>query len=171
MSNNMFEATAKGLDQAAAHYAFRVFDDKKFRRLATFHTFSQVDQNRIFNDLVVSRVVLIRLVLEAPDLRVPDEFRDYLSDIHGKLPKAHVDYLESIGVESKYLLDWETLISMRYDEYAKDWHAVRAAAMQFESAEKDLDVDDLSKIKSRARPCCCHYICRGKPMGTMSCSR
>ncbi len=43
MSNNMSEATAKGLDQAAAHYAFRVFDDKKFRRLANFHTFSQVE--------------------------------------------------------------------------------------------------------------------------------
>ncbi len=118
----------------------------------------------------------MRLVLEAPDRRVPDEFRDYLADIHGKFPKAHVDYLESSGVESKYLLDWETLISMRYDEYAKDWYDVRAAAMQFESAEKDLDVDDLFKIKIlvpvHAVAIGCHHdICRGKPMGTMSCSR
>ena len=35
-----------------------------------------------------------------------------------RIPKAHVDYLRSLGVAVKHLRDWERLIAMRYEEYA-----------------------------------------------------
>ena len=166
----MAEATAAGLIQVAAHQAFGLFRDKEFRRLASFDRLDKVEQDRIFNELVVAYVVLIILLLEAPDLRVPPEFQDYLRELKGKIPKAHLDHLRTLGVEDEHLRDWEKLIALRYDEYARDRHEVRSAAMEIESSEKALDLDDLSKIQmlvpvQTVAIGCHHHICRGETKG------
>jgi len=168
--DQMADVTARSLVQIAANNAHQLFRDKGFRRLASFDVISQIEQDRIFNELVVSYVVLLLLLLEAPDLRVPREFRDYLKDLKEKIPKAYVDYLRTLGVAAENLRDWEKLIGLRYDEYAKDKHEVRAAAMQIESAEKALDLDDLEKIQmlvpvQAVAIGCHHHVCRGETKG------
>jgi hypothetical protein len=145
--DQMADATAAALAQGAAGSAFHLFRDGQFRRLAGFARLSQTEQDRIFNELVVAYIVLIILALEAPDLRIAGEFRHYLAGLNKKIPKAYVDHLKNLGVEARHLLDWEKLIAMRYDEYARDRHDVRAAAMQIESSQKKLDLDSLSKIQ------------------------
>jgi hypothetical protein len=168
--DQMADATAAGLVQMAAHQAFQLFRDKEFRRLVSFDILSQVEQDRILNELVVSYVVLIILVLEAPDLRIPPEFRDYLLALKEKIPKAHGHYLRDLGVEAEHLREWQNLIDLRYEEYAKDRHEVRAAAMEMESSEKALDLDDLSKIQMlvplQSVAIGCHdHVCRGETQG------
>lgn len=168
--DQMADATAAALAKAAAGSAFQIFHDKDFRRLAGLERLSQTEQDRIFNELVVASLVLIMLVLEAPDLRVAGEFRNYLTDLKKRIPKAHVDHLRTLGVEAKHLRDWAKLIDMRYEEYARDRHDVRAAAMQIESSEKSLDLDDLSKIQmlvpvQAVAIGCHHHICRGDTKG------
>jgi hypothetical protein len=168
--DQMADATASALAQAAAGSAFHLFRDKLFRQSAGFDQLSQTEQDRIFNELVVAGLVLIMLVIEAPDLRVTEEFRDYLNELSKKIPKAHIDRLQSLGVEKRHLRDWEKLINLRYEEYARDRHEVRAAAMQIESSEKALDLDDLSKIQmlvpvQTVAIGCHHHICRGKTEG------
>ena len=168
--DHMAKETATALVHAAGGYAFQLFQDTQFRRLANFEQLSQVEQDRIFNELVVASIVLIMLVLEAPDLRVAAEFRDYLSDLHKKIPEAHVDYLRASGVKAKHLRDWKKLIAMRYKEYSRDRHDVRAAAMEIESSEKGLDLDELSKIQmlvpvQAVAIGCHHHICRGDTRG------
>ena len=163
-------AAAGRLAEAAAHHAFGLFRDKDFRRLAGLEKLSQVEQDRIFNELVVSGLVLIMLVLEAPDLRVPHEFRDHLTEVKKMVSQAYIDSLRTLGVEPEHLHIWEKLISLRYDEYAKDRHEVRTAAMQIESAEKALDLDDLSKIQllvpvQAVAIGCHHHVCRGATDG------
>jgi hypothetical protein len=168
--DHMANETAAAMVQAAGGTAFHLFQNKQFRQLAGFGQLSQTEKDRIFNELVVASVVLIMLVLEAPDLRVAAEFRDYISDLNKKIPKAHLEYLRTSGVEAEHLRDWEKLISMRYEEYARDRHGVRAAAMQVESAEKGLDMDDLSKIQmlvplQAVAIGCHHHICLGDTEG------
>ena len=168
--DHMANETAAALVRAAGGFAFKLFQDRQFRQLAAFDHLSQTEQDRIFNELVVASIVLIMLVLEAPDLRVASEFRAYLSDLIKKIPEAHIDYLRTSGVEAVHLRDWEKLIAMRYEEYARDRHDVRAAAMQIESSEKGLDLDDLSKIQmlvpvQAVAIGCHHHICRGDTKG------
>jgi hypothetical protein len=168
--DQMAGSTAGALAQAAAGSAFHLFKDKQFRRFAHFEQLSQTEQDRIFNELVLASLVLIMLVLEAPDLRVSREFRDYLADLNKRVPKAYVDHLKSLGIKTSHLRDWKKLIAMRYEEYARDRHDVRAAAMQIESSQKCLDLDDLSKIQMlvpvQAVAIGCHrHICRGKTDG------
>lgn len=93
--DQMADATADGLAQASAASAFDVFRNRQFRRLARFDQLSETEQDRIFNELVVASLVLIMLILEAPDLRVADEFRGYLAGLNKRLPKAHVNQLKT----------------------------------------------------------------------------
>jgi hypothetical protein len=166
----MAEVMAADLSQAAAASAYQLFCDKQFRRMAGFERLSQVEQDRIFNELVVAFLALIMLLLEAPDLRVPRELRNYLAELNTRIPEAYVEHLKSLGVDPDHLRDWEKLISMRYEEYARDKHEVRGAAMQIESAEKTLDLDSLSKIQllvpvQAVSIGCHHHICRGNTAG------
>ncbi|MFW6147195.1 MAG: hypothetical protein ACOC6B_02260 [Thermodesulfobacteriota bacterium] len=168
--DQMAEATAGALGQTAAGSAFHLFRDKHFRQSAGFDQLSQTEQDRIFNELVVACLVLIMLIIEAPDLRVAADFRRYLSELSQKIPEAYLDRLRGLGVESKHLRDWEKLINLRYEEYAKDRHDVRAAAMQLEASEKALDFEALSKIQmlvpvQTVAIGCHHHICRGKTEG------
>lgn len=164
------EVTAAGLSQAAAASAYELFCDKEFRRMAGLERLSQVEQDRIFNELVVAFLVLIMLLLEAPDLRVPRELQNYLAGLNKRISEAYVANLKTLGVETHYLRDWEKLISMRYEEYRRDKHEVRGAAMQIESAEKSLDLEGLSKIQllvpvQAVSIGCHHHICRGNTTG------
>jgi hypothetical protein len=168
--DQMADATAAGLSQAAATSAYELFCDKEFRRTAGLERLSQGEQDRIFNELVVAFLMLIMLLLEAPDLRVPRELRNYLAGLNKRIAEAYVKNLKTLGVEANHLRDWEKLISMRYEEYARDKHEVRAAAMQIESAEKSLDLTGLSKIQllvpvQAVSIGCHHHICRGKTDG------
>lgn len=59
---------------------------------------------------------------------------------------------------------------MRYEEYARDRHDVRAAAMRIESSEKSLDIDNFSRIQllvpvHGVAIGCHHHICRGETEG------
>jgi hypothetical protein len=166
----MAAATAAALDHAANHFAFEFFQDNQFRRRANFDRLPTGEHDRIFNELVVANLALIMLILEAPDLRVADELKPFLRDIQTNLPQAHVRELEKLGIAGEHLEIWAKLIEMRYGEYAKDRHSVRAAAMQLESAEKDLDLEDLSKIQllvpvQAVAIGCHHHVCRGKVEG------
>jgi hypothetical protein len=168
--DQMAYETARALLQVGNVSAFQLFQDRKFRRSAGFNQLNQTEQDRIFNELVVASIVLIMLILEAPDLRVAAELRGYLSALNKRIPEAHLDYLKSLGVEKKYIQQWEKLIDMRYEEYSRDRHDVRAAAMQIESSEKRLDLDDLSKIQmlvpvQAVAIGCHHHICRSKTEG------
>jgi hypothetical protein len=168
--DQMAEVTAAGLSQAAAASAYELFSGKEFRRMAGLERLSQVEQDRIFNELVVAFLVLIMLLLEAPDLRVPRELRNYLADLNKRISEAYVEHLRTLGVQTDHLDDWEKLISMRYEEYARDKHEVRGAAIQIESAEKSLDLDGLSRIQllvpvQSVSIGCHHHICRGNTDG------
>ena len=118
--DQMADATAAALSQAAASAAFHLFKDKQFKKSAGFNRLSQTEQDRIFNELVVANLVLFMLVFEAPDLRVAEESRGYLGGVNKRIPQANVQNLRELGIESKYLRDWEKLIDMRYEEYARE---------------------------------------------------
>jgi hypothetical protein len=164
------KATAAGLSQAASASAYELYRDKDFRRMASLERLSQTEQDRIFNELVVAFLALVMLLLEAPDLRVSSERRSYLADVSKRISEAHVEHLKTLGVESDHLRDWAKLISMRYEEYARDKHEVRGAAMKIESAKKSLDLEGLSRIQlllpvQTVAIGCHHHICRGNTDG------
>ncbi len=168
--DEMAAVTAANLSQTAAASAYELFRNGDFRGAAGLALLGQVEEDRIFNELVVGFLALIMLLLEAPDLRASQELREHFAGLNKRIPEAYVENLKSLGVGANYLRDWEKLISMRYEEYARDKHHVRSTAMQIESAEKTLDLDTLSRIQllvpvQAVSIGCHHHICRGNTVG------
>lgn len=161
---------ARGLSEHATQSAFNLFHTKEFRQHAGFVKLSQAEQDRIFNELVCAYVTLAMLLLDAPDLHSRQEFGGYLEQLKKKIPEALVTLLNEFGVDARFHSDWLRLIEMRYEEYAKDQHEVRKAAMELESADKTLDEKSLTKIQMLAPVQsvaigCHHHICRGRTKG------
>ncbi len=138
---------AHGLVWKAWRQAFKLFRNRKFRELTNFKNLEQVEQDRIFNELSATAILLIIFTLEAPDLRVPSDFKDFIVYLKDEIPKAHIDQLRKLEVEEEYLEIWRKLLDMRYEEYQKDKHKVREAAMEVQSQEATITNDDLSKIQ------------------------
>ena len=166
----LVDATTDNMVQAVPHYAYKVFEDKTFRRLTKFQKISVQERDFIFNELVVGNLVLVMLMLEAPDLRVSDDMRKYFADLSKKLPEAYIRLMRSRGIEEKYLGDWRKLIKMRYDEYNGDRHGVRAGNMELESRNKQLTKRDLELIQMTVPVQavgigCFVHICHGKTDG------
>lgn len=139
--------TADSLVQSAWHHAFKLFRNREFRKLLNFNNLEQVEQDRIFNELTVTAVLLIMFILEAPDLRVPDDLKDYFQFLKDEIPKAHIAALKELGVEEEYLKTWHKLIDLRYEEYRKDKLGMREAAMELESQEGPLTIEGLRDIQ------------------------
>lgn len=166
----MAAISAAALDRTVNQYAFVYFQDKKFRELVGFDNLEKIEQDRIFNELVLAPLTLIMITLEASDLRVPEEMKDYYLLLKEQIPKAHLEALKDLGIEKRYLADWEKLIDMRYQEYSQDKLKAREAAMEIESRENNLTPKTLEDIQLvlpvQTVAIGCHYhLCRQKVKG------
>lgn len=166
----MAQTMAGGLDRAASQNAFQIYHHPVFRRLTSLESLEQIEQDRIFNELVVTNIVLLMLSLEASDLRIKEDLKDYFLMVKDSLPKAHCDELANLGVEKKYLEVWKKLINLRYEEYSENKHTLREASMEFEAKEKELTAKDIEGIQSilpmqTAAFGCFDHVCRGKTKG------
>ncbi len=158
-------ATADNLDRAATRYAQRIYWDKSFLSLANIDALDPGEQDRIFNELISACIVMIMLTCDAPDLRIRADMRAQIASLCDLLPAAHSRQLAELGIELQFQKQWEELITMRYDEYRRDKHDVRAANMQNESDGKGLGTDALAKIQvlvpiQTVAIGCHHHICR-----------
>jgi len=143
---DLAHATADKLAEAAAHCAYQIFSDKQFRALACFDQLDHTEHDRIFNELLVSSLLLIMLTFEAPDLDVPNDYHEYLKQLAEDIPRAHIRALRKLGVEQEHLDIWDQLIRMRYEEYQQSRLRIRAAAMEWQELERELDADGLGRI-------------------------
>ena len=166
----MAKITAAGLDQAATSTALTLFNDKTYIQLTGLSGMSQLEQDRILNELILAGITVIMLTLEAPDLRISRDFKEYFRLLKDEIPKAHLAQLKELGIENKHIKLWKKLIEMRYDEYAQDRLKARSAAMEYDSRKKDLTSKDLDDIHLflpafTVAVGCHHHICRGKTEG------
>lgn len=135
---------ALSFDRLANQKAFDIFRDNKFRDSVDFQKISKLEQDRIFNELVVSVITLVMLTLESPDLRIDPQFREFFELVRDDMPKAHCTELKNLGIEKKLLKQWEKLIDMRYQEYHQDKLEVRKAAMSM----KDYDDGSFESLEN-----------------------
>lgn len=156
------------LTEAVGVTAFKLFKNERFRKLIFFDSITQLEQDRIFNELVLAVLTVIMLTCDAPD--IPEENKVFFQKIKDDLPKMYISQLRSMSIENKYLKQWITLINMRYQEYTDDKVKAREAAMIVESQDKDIDIKKLSEIQlmlplQTVAIGCHHHICRGKTDG------
>ncbi|MDP1722063.1 MAG: hypothetical protein Q8L37_02530 [Candidatus Gottesmanbacteria bacterium] len=172
-SVKMARILAASFDQAASNFAFRIYEDKTFRKLVGFENLEKIEQDRVFNELVVATITLIMLTLDAKDLRTVEEMGKFFSLVRDEIPKLHRETLAGYGIEKQYLDLWDKLIAMRYRQYSEDKLEARYAAMQVEAAHNEdgtLDRNDMAGITltvpiQTVAIGAHHHICRSKTEG------
>ena len=140
------------LDQSAIKWAFKTYWNRKFLKLAKINSLEQIEKDRIFNELIIAGEILIMLTLEAKDLKCDDGRKEMLLKCKDLVASTHDNFMKKLGIERKYRKLWKKLISMRYEEYAKDKFKAREAMMEYESKGKELEISDLEGISLTVIP-------------------
>lgn len=123
------------LAELAAQRAFKIYQDKEFRQLINFESLEKTEQDRIFNELVITGLVLEMQILEAPDLNVPIHLRERLMNVKEEIPQAHLKEMQNLGIEKRFIRLWEKLIKMRYEEFQREKNKIRSAAFESQAGE------------------------------------
>ena len=66
------------LTEAVGATAFKLFKNERFRKLIFFDSITQLEQDRIFNELVLAVLTVIMLTCDAPD--IPEENKVFFKD-------------------------------------------------------------------------------------------
>ncbi|OGE74191.1 MAG: hypothetical protein A3I07_01420 [Candidatus Doudnabacteria bacterium RIFCSPLOWO2_02_FULL_42_9] len=105
--------------------AFDLFRNIDFRSEINFDSLSQTEQDRIFNELVVTALCLVYFQTETLINFHEDFFREYLKEVKNGILTAYKEILKSFGIEEKFLIDWDKLLQLRLDEYRRDFNEHR----------------------------------------------
>jgi hypothetical protein len=116
----MLLESSKSLAQFVAQSSFEFWQRKDFRLYTKFATLSQTEQDRIFNELELSVLGLFTLQLGYAESIAVKEFKTFFKTMQKEVPKSFVSIMADLGIEKKFLKQWQTLIDMRVKEYTDD---------------------------------------------------
>ena len=118
--NRTIIATAKHLiEEILLPSGFEVFKDKEFRQLTKFDQLPRLEQDRIFNELIVSSMLTaIFGSARAEEIVKPEDYHFWRA-VHIELPRQFEYTLREFGSESKHVRLYRDLIKMRQEEYER----------------------------------------------------
>lgn len=91
--------------------SFSFWQSKDFKTLVKFEKISQTEQDRIFNELLLTGLGLLRLYrVQTRRKEIEEETVDQFLDMYKKL-----------GIGKAFIKQWEGLISMRFKEYSEHY--------------------------------------------------
>lgn len=114
------EDIAKQITKDIASSAFKLFRNKKFRKYSILDSFDQTEQDRIFNEIIISAFALADLFLETI-LEDPKNNQDFFGELKVELLSAYRNLLIEIGSKKEDSDLFKTVIQMRAKEYREDY--------------------------------------------------
>ncbi|MDR3642640.1 MAG: hypothetical protein P4L74_03380 [Candidatus Doudnabacteria bacterium] len=105
-----------------AQESFHKFREPEFRKQLNFSNLDQEEQDRIFNELVITGLCLVYLTLERGELEnAHEKSRETFRQIKNQLAGGYARTLAEGGVEKEFTDLWYQLIAMRCEEYRQDF--------------------------------------------------
>lgn len=160
----MLEESGKNIANLIAHSSFEFWNRKDFRLYVNFHALDKTEQDRIFNELEVSLIGLFTLQLDnALQLTSAKEQEIVFESLRKGIITGFLKMMSDLGIENKFLKQWETLIDMRLEEYRKDFKLAIAQSSKW----KEFKNEDVKMKLAWARIetitiDCLHHIRRGE---------
>ncbi len=139
----LLAGASQNLAQVIASSSFEFFQRKDFRLYVDFNNLSQTEQDRMFNELELSVLGLFILHLDHEILfPLREEQELVFKALRKDIAPAFVQLFIDLGIEKKFIDQWNMLIDMRLKEYRKDFEI----AMKESSKWKEFK-NDTQKIK------------------------
>lgn len=111
------ETTARRLAQTASKRAFRVYRSHTFRKSVSFDTLETVEQDRMFNELIVGNLVLEILMMETFAKFASGNNKEWALETAGEIQKQFLASLRDLAIADEYVEMWRKLITLRQDGY------------------------------------------------------
>lgn len=122
MPRPSLDKTTQWVIKETTHSALQIFQQSEFRALLYFEKLKKNEQDRIFNELTVSALVLMLLMLSTLESIIQEgNHKNFIYILRARIPKEYADILRKSGISEKNISLWEKLIAMRYDEYQKEY--------------------------------------------------
>lgn len=113
---------AEYLVTTATERGFSFWQDDTFRKLVDFDALPKTEQDRIFNELVVTALGLLVLHLDWALEKVElTETKEWFLDLQDRALVYYVEWLKETGIPQEYVVTWQQLIDLRLKEYRKDY--------------------------------------------------
>ncbi|MFZ2189430.1 MAG: hypothetical protein WA057_02095 [Candidatus Magasanikiibacteriota bacterium] len=122
--------------------AYQIFINPDFRQLVDFDSQSQTEQDRIFNELVVTAIVYLMSMIDfaITQDKIKAERIHFWMDLRDMIPDVYVNYLKSLGIHGQNLDIWKKLIKLRWNEYVEEQKNTRTAWAKEFAEHPDKDV-------------------------------
>lgn len=155
------EEKAKEINIFAVTSAFKIFRDKKLRGLLNFDQQSQTEQDRFFNELVVSTLILSIYIVRDYSIGRDDDQEEYWHEVKSNLKSQFIVYLDEVGIPRKFVDVWSKLIDLRKTEYDRDKIEMRSQMMKSEEFQNQIENIRLIRTQVITIGCLSH-LRRGK---------
>ena len=130
---------AKSLVLDISQSGFEFWQDSEFRKLVSFDSLSQTEQDRIFNEVVVTGLGLLVLYLDGAVAEITlTKHQVYFDQLQKDSLKFFISYLEEIGIPKKFVKIWQKLIDMRLEEYREDYQLALGESSNWKEFKGDL---------------------------------
>ena len=130
--------------------AYSVFLDPYFRQMVNFDKQIKVEQDRIFNELVVTGLLLLFSTIKDNLSKIQLSRQAFWQRVLDLSSKSYVEWLGELGIEKEYLDTWEKLIDLRLDEYKERQSLTRGvwAEELFDSREEEQLNDAMVRVET-----------------------
>lgn len=161
----MEEKIAKNLVDLISKSSFDFWRQSDFRDLVKFESLTQTEQDRIFNELVVTGIILAMFTVDemvSGRTNITLEKQISFSKIRKGIGEAYVQTLKDFGVQREFTRIWKKLIDLREKEYLKDLTLANQEAIKGADFKK---YPELRSIWARIETLVIgslHHIRRGK---------
>lgn len=123
------EKMAEEMVKKSAAWGFKLFLDKKFRKECDFDNLSKTDQDRIFNELIVWSLILVKKIVKMSISDKEGENAEFYKQVKRHLFDKFIVWLEEIKIPKKLIGIWKKLIDLRENEYEEAKTRMRSEMM------------------------------------------
>lgn len=161
--NKVLQQSARLFTEFIAQQSFSFWQQKDFRKLTNFNRITQTEQDRIFNELIVTGICLLDLHLTDLLSEAKDDAKiKVLEGLHKEFLKDYPRYLKELGTPKHLTTTWDVLIKIRLKEFREDYQLAKKEMDKWDEFKKD---PTYKKPLTRINTCsitCLQHIRRGK---------
>ncbi len=111
------EHDAGELTQMFLGEAFRRFKDERFRSYLGFHKLDQTEQDRIFNELVVTAMLLLKKGIDGLVPFIIPERKPHWQLVQEQILVEFYKFLRGLGIPNQFYEIWKKLVALRIKEF------------------------------------------------------
>ena len=119
---SLIKKSGENLANVVSETSFELWQTEEFKQMVNFDKISQLEQNRIFNELLLTALGLFFLHLDhVLKISQTKNQKQLFKLLQTELYKGFINMFVKLGIEQKFIDEWKYLVGIRIEEYRKNF--------------------------------------------------